>query len=184
MPSPEPLLEPDFVIAFIASGIFLYLTLLLRLFDETSWVNKLRRWLYPKLHEIGNPHGYYAMVKVSEEERVGFVSAELSEVEEQLERIGFSRNIAASLKMHPNGSYEDASWAYRKTSSGYVPNCLSRRQIHTMLFEVEDGVDIYAHEEYSSIRPVLALAHYRGIGMSKELGVSKFRELWNERPIQ
>jgi len=47
-----------------------------------------------------------------------------------------------------------------------------------MLFEPADGgIDVYAHEELSSVHPVYGPAHFRGGGQSVGAGVRRGRRL-------
>jgi len=72
----------------------------------------------------------------------------------------------------PDGRTEAASWARRDA-------LLARRQTHVILFEADDGVDIYAHEEPNALNPLTAWRHYRGRGYDPAAGVATVREWLN-----
>jgi hypothetical protein len=83
--------------------------------------------------------------------------------------VGFRRNPLARLKTR-DGRPERSSWVYRESP-------LADRQLHLMLFPGPDGtVDIYAHEEPSSVNPAVGTDHFDGTRQSVARGVERARE--------
>jgi len=77
---------------------------------------------------------------------------------------GFVRNPFARLK-HRDGEPECGSWAYRES-------WLSFQQLHLMLFPGEGcRTDVYAHEEASSVNPIVGPAHFDGDEQNVKAGV-------------
>lgn len=104
-----------------------------------------------------------------EYEYAGQLDASLGETEELLWDLGFVRNPFARLKTR-KGEPEAGSWVYRDSP-------LDTRQLHLMLFHRDDGtIDIYAHEELSSVHPLCGPDHFRGCGQSVGAGVRRARE--------
>lgn len=134
---------------------------------ESRWWETLRRRISSSLERIDERAGPRPVV---EAEFAGTLDRSLSETEQWLWDMGFVRNPIARLKTR-NGVPEAGSWVYRDSP-------LAKRQLHVMLFERADsGIDIYAHEELSSIHPLHGPAHFRGEGQSVGAGVQKAREL-------
>lgn len=114
---------------------------------------------------------------ITEGEYAGTYSGDLDAFERRLWREGFVRNPFSRLKTR-DGDPELASWVARDAP-------LADRQLHLMLFPGEDGVDVYAHEELSSVNPLLGPAHFDGADQQVTLGVSLAREhfsLATDRP--
>jgi hypothetical protein len=134
---------------------------------ESRWWESLRRAIagaVARVDEQAGPrevvHGEYA----------GALGRSLAQTEQWLWDMGFVRNPVARLKTR-NGEPEAGSWVYRSSP-------LARRQLHLMLFERADGgVDVYAHEELSSVHPLYGPAHFRGTGQSVGAGVRRARGL-------
>lgn len=106
---------------------------------------------------------------ITEAEYAGSLHCSLEETEELLYRCGFVRNPTARLKTR-NGTPEVGSWAYRESP-------LAPRQLHLMLFDGANGeIDIYAHEELSSVNPLCGAAHFTGVGQSVGAGVRRARD--------
>lgn len=102
---------------------------------------------------------------VTEGEYAGMTAGPLEEVEELLWRNGFVRNPFSRLKTR-GSQLEAGSWAYRESA-------LANRQLHVMLFTRDDGdVDVYAHEEPSSVNPLAGARHFRGEGQDVAAGVA------------
>ncbi|WP_248897947.1 hypothetical protein [Haloplanus halobius] len=105
---------------------------------------------------------------VTDAEFAGSTDRSLAAFERRLWRTGFVRNPLSRLKTR-GGRPEAGSWAYRDSP-------LARRQLHLMLFARDDGgVDVYAHEEPSSVNPALAATHFAGRGQSVAAGVERAR---------
>lgn len=103
-------------------------------------------------------------------EYVGRYEGSVSDLEALLWQRGFRRNPLARPKTR-NGVPEAGSWAKRNSP-------WAARQVHVMLFSLpQEGVDIYAHEEVSSVNPRLAAAHFTGHSMQVATGVERMRKL-------
>ncbi len=77
---------------------------------------------------------------------------------------GFIRNPFARTKTL-DGTSECGSWVYRESP-------LSLRQVHVMLFAGEDArTHAYAHEEASSVNPLVGNDHFDGNGQNVAEGV-------------
>lgn len=107
---------------------------------------------------------------VSGGEYAGRVDASLDALETGLWDAGFIRNPFSRLKIR-DGEPEDGSWVYRDSP-------LARRQLHLMLFERHDGaVDVYAHEEPSSVHPLAGWHHFDGLDQDVAAGVARARDI-------
>jgi hypothetical protein len=73
--------------------------------------------------------------------------------------------------------------AFRESKSDILPDALASRQLHVYWFETDDGLDIYAHEEYSSLNPVFAWQHYNAITQDPTLGKEMTRKILTKRDI-
>ena len=101
------------------------------------------------------------------------------EVAQAFEKAGYVQCILSGLKYRPPSAdpnvddveFERGSMAYRESKSDLVPDALALRQVHAFWFENEDGTtDIYAHEEYSSLNPLVAWRHYKAVTQNYEKG--------------
>lgn len=109
--------------------------------------------------------------QIRETEFAGTLPMEPDEAERLLWENGFERNPVAAVKTR-DGDPEIGSWARRETPT-------ATRQLHVMLFQSKSrdgGVDVYAHEEFSSLNPRVAVEHYRGIDQQEKLGVELARD--------
>jgi hypothetical protein len=105
---------------------------------------------------------------VSAGEFAGRVDASLDRLEAGLWAAGYVRNPFSRLKVR-DGGIEAGSWAYRESP-------LARRQLHLMCFRRDDGgVDVYAHEEASSVNPVVGWAHFDADQQDVAAGVERAR---------
>ena len=114
---------------------------------------------------------------ITEGEYAGTYRADLAEFERRLWAEGFVRNPFSRLKLR-DGDPELASWVARDSP-------FADRQLHLMLFPGDDGVDVYAHEELSSVNPLLGPAHFDGADQRVALGVTRVRKrfsLATDRP--
>jgi len=107
---------------------------------------------------------------IAPSEYAGSLDRSLRETEALLWDEGFIRNPIARLKVRDDTPVA-GSWVYRESP-------LAPLQLHLMLFEGEDGTDVYAHEELSSVNPLCAAAHFTGEGQSVAAGVRRARELF------
>ena len=102
-------------------------------------------------------------------EYAGTLALPPEEAECLLWTVGFRRNPLARLKTR-DGRPELGSWVYRASP-------LADRQLHLMLFPGPDGTtDIYAHEEPSSVNPVVGTDHFDGARQNVARGVERARE--------
>ncbi|MCU4799937.1 hypothetical protein OB920_06095 [Halobacteria archaeon HArc-gm2] len=111
---------------------------------------------------------------ITEGEYAGTYPGDRGEFEELLWREEFVRNPFSRLKVREDGP-EVGSWVTRDSP-------LADRQLHLMLFPGEDGVDVYAHEEISSVNPLLGPAHFDGADQRVALGVEMARERFPIEP--
>lgn len=167
-------------VAFLVSVVALYITILLRATHRDDWINELRRIVLPGLDTIARQRNFYAMTKVDRKQFVGVVDAPVDEVEVKLENIGGVRNFASSLKVQKDGDYESSSYALRESKRWWLPDMVALRQTHVILFELGNKTEMYAHEEYNSLLPVVGLLHYRGHTFNAERGVVTIRRKWND----
>lgn len=133
---------------------------------EGRWWEPLRRavsrLLGALLDERAGPR------PITSGEFAGTLHASRRDAERLLFRWGFVRSPFARLKTR-DGTPEIGSWAYRDSP-------LARRQLHVMLFDGEDGIDVYAHEEPSSVNPLVGADHFDGRGQQVAAGVELARE--------
>ena len=106
--------------------------------------------------------------EITYSEYAGRFEGPLTDLESLLWVRGFRRNPLSRLKTR-DGRPEDGSWALRN-------NPFAERQLHLMLF-VDDGVEVYAHEEASSVNPMLGPDHFDGNSMDVAAGVERARDL-------
>jgi len=133
---------------------------------ESRWWESFRQRTANVWDQIDSNAGPRPVVDA---EFAGTLGRSLDETEQLLWELGFVRNPIARVKQR-DGKPEDGSWVYRESP-------LSPRQLHLMLFERDEVVDIYAHEELSSVHPLCGPAHFRGQGQSVGGGVRRAREL-------
>lgn len=100
---------------------------------------------------------------ITEGEYAGTYQGDVDEFERRLWADGLVRNPFSRLKIR-DGESELSSWVARDSP-------LADRQLHLMLFPGDDGVDVYAHEELSSVNPLLGPAHFDGADQRVALGV-------------
>lgn len=133
---------------------------------EGRWWEPLRRsvsrLLGATLDERAGPR------PIAEGEYAGTLRMSLEEAEQLLWQWGFLRSPFARLKVR-DGDPELGSWVYRDRP-------LARRQLHVMLFEGEEGIDVYAHEEPSSVHPFVGAEHFDGATQNVARGVELARE--------
>ena len=134
--------------------------------------NAVRQRLLPAIHStLDLLIGGYALSDTPSEEYVATLHCSETRVETLLADLGFSRNTVASLKIRTDGDVSDGSWVFRKS-------LLAPYQLHAILHEDEDGTQLYAHWEYSSIRH--PYRHYTAREYSAEKGVTKMRSVLDE----
>ena len=104
---------------------------------------------------------------ITEGEYAGTYPGDRDEFERLLWAEGFVRNPFSRLKIR-DGDPEVGSWVARESP-------IADRQLHLMLFPGDDGVDVYAHEELSSVNPLVGPAHFDGADQRVALGVELAR---------
>jgi hypothetical protein len=135
--------------------------------ETTGW-NELRRSVLPVVDSCTG--GLIDTVRPAEPRRyAGTLAMPEREAGELLASSGFERNPFAALKTR-DGDPEVGSWVLRDDDGD--------RQVHAVLFDGEDGTDVYVHEEYSSVDPAVAPRHYRGHGVDDEYGVAMVQALY------
>lgn len=168
--------------------------------DDDYWPTvrrHLSRWL-TRLAE-GTP-GLYAEGRSVQREYAGLVTLDEEEFEERLEAAAYYRNPLAAYKHSPEGTPSAGSWARRiggprefgdhlrehvdvpvlgGTFARFLQglgDVLAVEQVHLTFYPATDagGQWCYVHREYNSLNPVVALLHYRGIGLSPARGVDRF----------
>ena len=134
--------------------------------------NAFRRRVLPGVHSVFDVLlGGYALSDTPPEEYVGTLHCSQDEVEALFEGLGFSRSFVASLKVRVDGNVSDGSWVYRES-------LFAAHQLHVIVHQTENGVETYAHWEYSSIRH--PYRHYLARDYSAEKGVSLTRSLLSD----
>lgn len=131
------------------------------------------RWWEPVRRVVSRALGRFVDERagprpITDGEFAGTLGMSLGEAERLLWTRGFVRSPFARLKTR-DGTPELGSWADRDSP-------LARRQLHLMLFPGEDGVDVYAHEEPSSVNPRVGAEHFDGEGQTVARGVRTARE--------
>lgn len=129
-----------------------------------------------------------------EDEKVGEISLSSQEFATLLESNGYAQGVLSGLKYRPADvnpnksnyvSYEAGSMVFRESKSDVVPDALAVRQVHVFWFENGNGnIDVYAHEEYSSLNPLFAWQHYRGITQNSEKGKDAVKKLLKSNDIE
>lgn len=127
-------------------------------------------------------------------EFVGSVKKESKEFAQLMEDAGYVQCILSGLKyrppnVNPNTSsqvtFEAGSMAFRESKSDVLPDALALRQVHVFWFDNGDGsVNVYAHEEYSSLNPLVAWRHYQAVTQDAELGKEEVRKVLQNADIK
>lgn len=156
---------------------------------ENFW-ERVRVWLWPKLHWLAQAFGAYTVGTTGEEQFVGTVDYEEEEFEEVLaHELDFEWNAIACLKSN-DGEWSKGTWSERDASDERYwdgdphpnwPDLLTDYQLHVTLFEGETGIDVYAHFEKSYWRH--PFGHLKGHGLSPEMGVEMMQEILDEHDI-
>ena len=133
---------------------------------ESRWWERLRRRASTLLGAVIDRRA--GPRPIADGEYAGRFDGSLAEAERLLYDEGFVRNPLSRLKTR-GGQAERGSWAYRESP-------LARRQLHVMLFPDGAGVDVYAHEEPSSVNPVASGAHLNGTTQHVANGVERARD--------
>jgi hypothetical protein len=107
---------------------------------------------------------------IVEAEYAGTLDMPPALADELLWERGFVRNPFSRLKTL-DGLAECGSWVYRESP-------LASRQLHVMLFPSDDvRTHVYAHEEASSVNPLVGVDHVDGDGQNVAEGVEWARSV-------
>lgn len=114
--------------------------------------------------------------------------ASVEDVEEMLVKLGFRNNPTAYVEVTDEHGPDDGSYSrtfITETAGRFdvpkpvqVPSIYKRKkeQLHVVLYELEDGVEILAHEERSAwLQPA---RHVVKNDASARIGVRDFRDIW------
>ncbi|WP_226480183.1 hypothetical protein [Natrinema amylolyticum] len=137
--------------------------------DSEDAINAMRRSALPQLHFLlRGTFGWYAVSHTTADEYVLTAHCSEATIETVLDRLGFSRNPIAALKVRVDGNTSEGSWVWR-------PSPFADEQLHVVIHDLENepGVDVYAHWEYSWIRH--PYKHYLARGYDAETGVAMAR---------
>lgn len=145
--------------------------------NQNFW-EPVRKYVWPRIHGLLTTIGGYSVGQVSNDQYVGTIPHTEKQVEETLShRIGFTWNPVAALKRE-DGEWSEGSWVFRDADdmvfwdgkAKYKHDFLTDKQLHVTLFDGEDGIDVYAHFEYSWItHPV---KHLNTVDMKIDLAVA------------
>lgn len=111
--------------------------------------------------------------------KVGRVDYSPQELADHFGERGYYQSVASGLKYRPRSadprtgaaSFEDGTMVFRESKTGVVPDALALRQVHVWWFDNGDGTcDLYAHEEYSSLNPLVATLHYKAVNWNVAKG--------------
>lgn len=152
--------------------------------EDDDWQEKLRSFLYPKLHGylrslsdvIGVP--LFAVKETSEARHVGTVGVSAEELEVQLANAGARRNPIAAYKTLPDGRASIGSWViiYQSHPDLVEPGM----QLHFTLFE-SDGGRVGVHAHYEDDWRSSAIKHLRGTNFDVDSGKEKAKKFFNSQ---
>jgi len=151
---------------------------------DDDWIESLRLYLYPKLHEplsgFGDSIGVrlYATGGVGGNQYVGTLSENEEVIEKELDERAV-RNPIACLKTLPDGRVSEGSWVLLHDENPALIE--PGMQLHLTMFDREDGEagrEIYAH--YEDDWRTAPLAHLRGKNFNPKEGVSIATEYFND----
>lgn len=156
--------------------------------DENPFWNTVRKVLLSSGDSVVRTKLGIALTNPArDEESVGAIRRSSQEFAELLESNGYAQGVLSGLKYRPPDidpnksnyvSYESGSMVFRESKSDLVPDALALRQVHVYWFENGNGnLDVYAHEEYSSLNPLVAWKHYRGVTQDAQKGTESLRKL-------
>jgi hypothetical protein len=163
--------------------------------EENKYWNAFRRTLLSAGDSTVRKKTKFALTNHAlDEEFVGSVDKESGEFAQVMENAGYTQCILSGLKyrppdVNPNTSsqvkFESGSMAFRESKSDILPDALALRQVHVFWFDNGDGsVNVYAHEEYSSLNPIVAWRHYRGVTQDAELGKKRVRDVLQNAGVE
>lgn len=141
---------------------------------DDDWIESLRLYFYPKLHDplsdLGDLIGVdlYALGHVGQSQFVGVLEEDEDTIEEEIDNAA-ERNPIACLKSLEDGRTSEGSWVLRHEDN---PDLVEEgMQVHITMFDREDGGkgrEIYAH--YEDDWRAAPLAHLREKNFSSERG--------------
>ena len=141
---------------------------------DDDWIEVVRK----TAHDTLDP--YLKRLETSREvcleQYVGRIQIDEESFEEVLEQLGFIRNPLAYYKYTPEDRPSTGSWVLL---SGDGPiKIRSGRQLHITIYESEDGIDVFAHNEFDwREHPV---RHLREEIILYELGVEQAQLIIND----
>jgi len=152
--------------------------------EENEYWNKLRIGVLSTGDSTVRQKTNFALTNAAtDDEFVQTVDKNSQEVAQLFEDAGYLQCVVSGLKyrppnVDPNTSsqveFEAGSMVYRESGSSLISDALAKRQVHVYWFDNGDGsVDLYAHEEYSSLNPLFAWQHYRAKTQNPSLGVRR-----------
>jgi hypothetical protein len=163
--------------------------------DENKYWNALRVTLLSAGDStVRKKTGFALTNPATDSDELGTVKLSSPEFAQLLENAGYLQGVLSGLKYRPTNidpntsnqvSFEDGSMVYRESKSSLVPDALAVRQVHVYWFDNGDGsVDIYAHEEYSSLNPLVAWKHYMAETQNAELGKERLQTILQNNDVQ
>lgn len=133
----------------------------------------LRRRLGPAIDRVARAFGQPA-TRVRATEYVGTVRGSTDALEAELDDGGFSWDPVSLYHYTPGGRGADGSWAYRSSP-------FADRQVHVVLFSADEGVDVYAHDEYNWLRH--PREHAAEVDIRREKGAAEVRRWLDGRGV-
>lgn len=170
----------------VAIGLYHYLGSEYLGAEETEFWNNIRRTVLVPTHNlVVDNTEYWGTVKGADKEMFVRSSPMTSdELSLRLEEHGYAQTVLAGLFYRPPDAnprretvrYEDGSMVYRESKSDLLPDVFAFRQVHVYWFDEGEYVDVYAHEEYNSLNPLVAWLHYIGRDENVEKGKTFVRK--------
>jgi hypothetical protein len=112
---------------------------------RSSLSRRVRHRTGPRINRVARTFSQ-PTTQVKPDGYVGTAHHPLAEVEETLCDRGFVWDPLSMYHYTPEGNDTDGSWVYR-------PSPLADRQLHVVLFELDDDrTEVYAHDEFSWVR--------------------------------
>lgn len=148
--------------------------------DENGYWNTFRRTLLSAGDSTVRKKTNFALLNSAKaKEFVGTIDMNSNEFAHALESQGYAQGVLSGLKYRPQNvdpntsseaEFEAGSMVFRESKSDALPDALAMRQVHVFWFETASGIDVYAHEEYSSLNPFVAWRHYKAKTQNASLG--------------
>lgn len=172
--------------AALVAGLMLFYWGGLTVLGATGW--RSVRSLLPYLSDAARENGFYVTYGVGGDEVAGVYLGPPEECVEALLARGAIHQPLAAHKTGPNGEPEAGSVAFvhgwpRERLESLPPAArfavmalVARRQTHVTVFPAGDGDTVVtAHDEYQPFNALLALDHYRGVGLDPSTGKNAVR---------